>query len=41
MAALWEVHSYAVPCFVVLPIESGSSDYLAWARTQTERPVTV
>lgn len=41
MAALWESHSYAVPCIVVLPIEGGSSDYLAWARTQTERPVTV
>ena len=41
MAALWEIHVYSVPCFVVLPIEGGSSDYLAWARAQTEPPVTV
>ncbi|HEX3487460.1 MAG TPA: divalent-cation tolerance protein CutA [Micropepsaceae bacterium] len=41
MAALWEIHPYEVPCFVVLPIEAGSSDYLAWARAQTEQPVTV
>jgi periplasmic divalent cation tolerance protein len=40
MSALWEVHPYEVPCFVVLPIEGGSSDYLAWARSRTERPVT-
>ena len=41
IAALWEIHAYEVPCFVVLPIEAGSSDYLAWARAQTERPVEV
>ncbi len=35
--ALWSVHSYELPCFVVLPIEGGSSDYLAWARDQTEQ----
>lgn len=40
MAALWEIHPYEVPCFVVLPIEGGSSDYLAWARAQTEQIVT-
>jgi periplasmic divalent cation tolerance protein len=39
--ALWESHPYSVPCFVVLPIEAGTSDYLAWARAQTERAVTV
>ena len=37
----WAVHPYSVPCFVVLPIEAGSSDYLAWARAQTEQPATV
>jgi len=41
VAAAWETHSYEVPCFVVLPIEAGSSDYLAWVRAQTEQPVTV
>lgn len=41
MAALWQVHPYSLPCFVVLPIEAGSSDYLAWARAQTEQPVEV
>ena len=39
-AALWETHSYELPCFVVLPIEGGTSDYLAWARAQTEPAVT-
>lgn len=38
--ALWSIHTYELPCFVVLPIEGGSSDYLAWAREQTEQPVT-
>jgi periplasmic divalent cation tolerance protein len=41
IAALWAIHDYSVPCFVVLPIEGGSPDYLAWARAQTERPVSV
>jgi periplasmic divalent cation tolerance protein len=41
MTALWNTHTYEVPCFVVLPIEGGSPDYLAWARSQTEIPVTV
>jgi len=41
IAAAWEQHSYEVPCFVVLPIEGGTSDYLAWVRAQTEQPVTV
>ena len=37
----WAIHPYSVPCFVVLPIEAGTPDYLAWVREQTERPVTV
>ena len=41
VAELWAVHPYSVPCFVVLPIEAGSSDYLAWAHAQTEPKVTV
>jgi len=41
VAELWAVHPYSVPCFVVLPIEAGSGDYLAWARSQTEPQVTV
>jgi periplasmic divalent cation tolerance protein len=40
MAALWKIHTYEVPCFVVLPIEGGSSDYLAWARAQTDQTVS-
>ena len=35
--ALWAVHTYELPCFVVLPLEGGSSDYLAWVRQQTEQ----
>ena len=41
IAAAWNVHSYEVPCFVILPIDGGTSDYLAWVRAQTEQPVTV
>ncbi len=29
------LHPYTVPCFLVLPIETGNSDYLDWARKQT------
>jgi periplasmic divalent cation tolerance protein len=31
------LHPYSVPCFLVLPVEGGNEDYLAWARTQTSR----
>lgn len=30
------MHPYTVPCFLVLPIESGNEDYFAWARAQTK-----
>ena len=29
------LHPYTTPCFLVLPIEAGNEDYLAWVRTQT------
>ena len=32
------LHPYSVPCFLVLPIESGNADYLDWARAQTALP---
>lgn len=41
IAALWAVHTYELPCFVVLPIEGGSSDYLAWVRQGTEQPASI
>ena len=41
ISELWAVHNYSVPCFVVLPIEGGSPDYLAWARAQLEPVITV
>lgn len=31
------LHPYTVPCFLVLPVEGGNDDYLAWARAQTAR----
>ena len=37
---LWSVHNYSVPCFIVLPIEGGNADYLAWARAQTQQTLT-
>jgi periplasmic divalent cation tolerance protein len=39
--AAWAIHDYSVPCFVVLPLEAGTPDYLAWARSVTEQPVEV
>lgn len=35
MAVARPIHPYSIPCFLVLPIASGNSDYLAWARQQT------
>jgi periplasmic divalent cation tolerance protein len=35
IAAARPLHPYSVPCFLVLPIECGNEDYLAWARAQT------
>jgi periplasmic divalent cation tolerance protein len=35
IAAARPLHPYTVPCFLVLPIDGGNDDYLAWARTQT------
>ncbi|SRR5579885_2362788 len=35
MDAARPMHPYSVPCFLVLPIESGNEDYLEWARRQT------
>lgn len=35
IAAARGLHPYTTPCFLVLPIETGSSDYLAWVRAQT------
>jgi len=30
------LHPYTVPCFLMLPIEGGNMDYLAWVRQMTE-----
>jgi periplasmic divalent cation tolerance protein len=32
------LHPYSVPCFLVLAIDDGSADYLAWARAQVGNP---
>jgi periplasmic divalent cation tolerance protein len=37
IAAARPLHPYSVPCFLVLPIDGGNEDYLAWARGQTAR----
>ena len=39
--AAWEIHDYSVPCFVVLPLEAGNSDYLAWVRSVTKQTVSI
>ena len=35
IAAARKLHPYTLPCFLILPIEGGNEDYLAWARAQT------
>ncbi|MDP1627243.1 divalent-cation tolerance protein CutA [Parvibaculum sp.] len=35
MERLRALHPYEVPAMLVLPIEGGNEDYLAWARGQT------
>jgi periplasmic divalent cation tolerance protein len=35
IAAARPLHPHTVPCFLILPIEGGNADYLAWARVQT------
>jgi periplasmic divalent cation tolerance protein len=35
IAAARPLHPYTLPCFLILPIEGGNADYLAWARAQT------
>ena len=35
IAAARPLHPYTLPCFLILPIEGGTADYLAWARGQT------
>ena len=37
IAAARPLHPYSVPCFVILPIEGGSEDYLGWVRAQTHQ----
>jgi periplasmic divalent cation tolerance protein len=34
-----KLHPYSNPAFVVLPIEGGSADFLAWIETQTQRGI--
>jgi periplasmic divalent cation tolerance protein len=41
IAALRPLHPYSTPCFLILPVEGGNSDYLAWAREQTQQATEV
>ena len=36
IAAARPLHPTTLPCFLILPIEGGNADYLAWVRGQTE-----
>ena len=35
-AAVKELHAYAVPAILVLPVEGGDPDYLAWLAEETK-----
>ena len=41
IAALRPLHPYSTPCFLILPIEGGNADYLAWVREQTKQETVV
>lgn len=36
--AVKEMHSYATPAILVIPLESVDADYLAWMMAGTEKP---
>ena len=36
IASARPLHPYTVPCFLILPIEGGNEDYIAWARERTQ-----
>lgn len=38
VARVKEIHSYACPCVVALPIEGGNPDFLAWIDRETREP---
>ena len=38
VAAVRSLHPYSVPCFLVLPIDGGNEDYIAWARSRLGSP---
>ncbi|MGL5829443.1 MAG: divalent-cation tolerance protein CutA [Angustibacter sp.] len=35
MQRVRKLHSYEVPCILVMPVHSGDSDYLAWVGLET------
>ena len=37
-AAIREAHSYTTPAILVLPVEGGDADYLAWIAGETRGP---
>ena len=36
-AAVKEIHSYATPAILVIPLESVDAEYLAWMMSETEK----
>jgi periplasmic divalent cation tolerance protein len=41
IAAARKLHPYSLPCFVILPVDGGSADYLAWIEAQTAPPTQI
>ncbi|MBA3710696.1 MAG: divalent-cation tolerance protein CutA [Planctomycetes bacterium] len=39
-ARVRQLHSYAVPCVVAIPISDGNPDYLAWLSAETGNGLT-
>lgn len=37
-AAVRELHSYEVPCVVILPVIGGNPDFLRWIEDETAQP---
>lgn len=36
IARATEMHPYEIACFIVLPLQGGGSDYLAWIEAETQ-----
>lgn len=39
IARVREIHAYACPCVLAIPVAGGNPDFLAWIATETQPPI--